>query len=576
MTTEYGSDVVIDVLHDLEIDVATVNPGASFRGMHASLAHRETPELVLSLHENIAVATAHGYAKSAGRPMAVFLHNLVGLQSGSMGIFNAWADQVPMLIIGGSGPADATHRRPWIDWVHSARLQALVVRDHLKWDDQPTSVAALPESLHRAYDIARTVPHGPTYVSVDTGIQEKKLTDEERRDVAARAAAAAVSQGPKTPITVPESTLDEIADLLVGAERPVILADYTGRSRAGYDALAALAEALACPVVDLMARHNFDNGHWADCTHAREEVLAAADVVLCLDLRDLNFGLGTTVHETHDHEPLVRPDARIVSISTNQLLLRGFIDYSGPNSQAWDIVADTESCLPVIAGMVAERVGDRSERREALTKFTEGVRASRTEPVDMGASVTAASLSAITYEAVSANGPWELANGHLRGQVRAKWGLNHFNAHLGQNVGAGLGYGMGVAIGSALAHRGDDTLIVNLQNDGDLLYAPSALWTAAHYELPILTVVANNRTYGQDRMHQTLMAQARGYDIKTAGIGIDIDNPDIDFAGLARAQGVEAWGPITANDELHATITRAAKIVRDERRPLLIDVVIPR
>jgi len=576
MTTTYGSDVVIDVLRELDIEVAAINPGASFRGMHASLAHSGNPELVLSLHENVAVAAAHGYAKSAGRPMAVFLHNLVGLQSGSMGIFNAWADQAPMLVIGGSGPADAAHRRPWIDWVHSARLQSLVVRDYLKWDDQPVSLAALPESLGRAYEIASSVPHGPTYVSVDTGLQEKEMTKEEWAACRATTTAVTSANGPRTTITVPEDTLDQVADLLVRAERPVILADYTGRSEAGYDALKLLAEALACPVVDLMARHNLDNGHWADCTTLREEVLADADVVLCLDLRDLNHGLGKTVHETHDHQPLVRPDARIVSISTNQLLLRGFIDYSGPNPQVWDILADTASCLPALVGMVGDRVGDRSARREELTQRTEGVRERRIRPVDLDADATTDSLSRLVHEAVAMSGPWELANGHMRGAVRARWELSGFNAQLGQNVGAGLGYGMGVSIGAALAHRGDDTMIVNLQNDGDLLYAPSALWTAARYELPVLTVMVNNRTYGQDRMHQTLMAKARGYALETASVGIDIDNPEVDFAGLARAQGVEAWGPLTTNDEVQAALARGTKIVRDERRPVLIDVVVPR
>ncbi|MQA77669.1 MAG: thiamine pyrophosphate-binding protein [Streptosporangiales bacterium] len=572
----YGSDLVVDTLTELGIEYAAVNPGASFRGLHESLVSSGRPELILALHENVAVAAAHGYAKSAGRPMAVVLHNLVGLQSGSMSIFNAWADQAPVLVLGGSGPVDATRRRPWIDWVHTAHAQSLVVRDSVKWDDQPASLAAVPASLRRAHRIATTVPYGPTYVALDAGLQEEPLGP---------STPASPGLGPlaaRPSMAAPQDVLDEVADLLVRAERPVILADYVGKSAAAYAALAELAEALAAPVVDLMARHNFPTGHWADATDAHHELLADADVVLCLDLRDLMFGLGRSDAVHHGYESLVRPSATVVSISTNQLMLKGFLDYAGTDHPAAadamvDVLADTALCLPVLAGMVAERAGDRSARRRALTAFTADLheRSHRrfTEAADQG--LTSAALSRAVRDVVS-DGPWELANGQLRGDVRRGWPLDRFNAHLGRNVGAGLGYGMGVSVGAALAHRGDDTMVVNLQPDGDLLYTPSGLWTAARYRLPILTVMANNRTYGQDRMHQTIMARTRERAVENAGVGIDLDDPEVDFAMLARAQGVESWGPVTDRDDLTEVLTAAAKVVRDERRPALVDVVLPR
>lgn len=569
---QYGGDLVTASLAKLGLEYVAVNPGASFRGLHESLVNAGSPEMVLALHENIAVAVAHGYAKSSERPMGVVLHNLVGLQSGSMGIFNAWADQVPMVIIGGSGPADAAVRRPWIDWVHSARQQALVVRDHLKWDDQPTSLAGIPPSIARAHRIATTVPMGPTYVSVDILLQEEEVPP----GLAAQVEAPA-EQFRGRSLTAPPQELEEICDLLVSAERPVILADYVGKSRVAYQALIELAELLAIPVVDLQARHNFPTGHWADGTPGHAELLGASDLVLALDLRDLMYGIGETNHVTHSYTPMVKSGTKVVSISTNQLMLRGFIDYCGPIGDALEVLADTAVCLPSLVQMVKERELDRRARQTELVAYTTELHVRTAPPMERSEAgvVSIRELSSATFESVR-SGPWEIANGHLRGNVRSIWEMTRFNSSLGRNIGAGLGYGIGVSIGAALAHRGDDTVVVNLQNDGDLLYTPQGLWTAARYGLPILNVVVNNRTYGQDRMHQQLVSQSRSRPLDHASVGIDIDDPAINFKTMAESQGVEAWGPVSDTEELQTVLERAVKVVREERRPALVDVLVPR
>lgn len=134
-TPRYGSDVVVEFLRAAGIDHVVLNPGATFRALHDSLAVADAPELIVALHEEIAVALAHGYAKSAGRPMAVFVHDQVGLQHATMALFNAYVDAVPMLVIGGSGPRDVARRRPWIDWIHSGSPESAVIRDVVKWDD---------------------------------------------------------------------------------------------------------------------------------------------------------------------------------------------------------------------------------------------------------------------------------------------------------------------------------------------------------------------------------------------------------------------------------------------------------
>ena len=174
----WGSDAIARMLQALELPYVALNPGASFRGLHDSLVNcvgNEQPQMLLCLHEESAVAIAHGYAKASGRMMGVVLHSNVGLMHGSMAIFNAWCDRTPIFNLGGGGPLNSTNRRT-TDWVHTALIQGNMVREFVKYDDQPNSVEAVPESFLKAYRIAMTEPKGPVYICLDTDVQEAKIT----------------------------------------------------------------------------------------------------------------------------------------------------------------------------------------------------------------------------------------------------------------------------------------------------------------------------------------------------------------------------------------------------------------
>src|SRR5437870_8212834 len=176
----FGSDVVAETLRALDIPYIALNPGASYRGLHDSLVNHlgnVRPQMLLCLHEEHAVAIAHGYAKVTGRPMAAAVHSNVGLMHAAMAIFNAWCDRMPVLVLGATGPVDAPKRRPWIDWIHTARDQGAIVRNYTKWDDQPASPASAREALIRATWIANTAPMGPVYINLDAEMQEAKLPE---------------------------------------------------------------------------------------------------------------------------------------------------------------------------------------------------------------------------------------------------------------------------------------------------------------------------------------------------------------------------------------------------------------
>src|SRR6185369_5879433 len=206
----FGSDVIASMLRSLDIPYVALNPGASFRGLHDSLVNHlgnERPQMLLCLHEESAVAIAHGYAKVTQRMLGVVLHSNVGLMHATMAIFNAWCDRVPLLLLGATGPVDAARRRPWIDWIHTASDQGALVRDFTKWDDQPGSIEAACESLLRAMQIACTPPCGPTYVNFDATLQESPLA-------ALPALPDPARHAPASPALPPADSLAAVARML--------------------------------------------------------------------------------------------------------------------------------------------------------------------------------------------------------------------------------------------------------------------------------------------------------------------------------------------------------------------------
>ena len=563
----YASDVVVDGLHGLGLPFIALNPGASFRGVHDSLVHHGRPEMILTLSENVTVAVAHGYAKATGRTAGAILHNVVGLQNASMAIFNAWIDQAPVMLLGGSGPADHAQRRPWIDWIHTAKPQGAVVRDIVKWDDEPRSVAGIPASLARAYAIASAAPQGPTYVALDALLMESEAGPDVGVDIRAPRPGR---------LTTPPQELDEMAERLVAAEYPVILADYAGRGRQAFEALQRLAEALAAPVIDLGGRHNFPSTHWADGTLDRVGFLRRADVVLTVDARDVRWATSVANMSDHSSTSLIGPETTVLSIGLNDLLHTGMFDREPLTDVEINAVADSNVALPALADLVEAAGRDRRDRREQLTRETDELRAAAArENAAAAGRMTETTLASAVWDAVR-EGPRLLANGGLRGATRRTWELNDFGCFLGGSGGEGLGYGLGASAGAALAHRDTDTLVVDMQTDGDFLYSASALWTAANQRLPLLVVVVNNRSYGRDRTHQSVIGKERGRPAEYAAVGIDIEDPAIDFGLLAQGQGVESFGRVTQPSELQPVLSRAAAAVRKESRPALVEIVIER
>jgi benzoylformate decarboxylase len=136
--------------------------------------------------------------------------------------------------------------------------------------------------------------------------------------------------------------------------------------------------------------------------------------------------------------------------------------------------------------------------------------------------------------------------------------------------GGGVGSGPGNAVGTALALKDSGRLVLSIMGDGNFLMGATAFWTAAHMEIPLLVLIANNRGYFNDIAHQERVAVERGRPVENKAIGQEIKGPDVDLAGMARVQGVEAEGPVETAAELAAALVRGEAVVR-AGRPYVID-----
>ncbi|MCZ6625612.1 MAG: thiamine pyrophosphate-binding protein [Deltaproteobacteria bacterium] len=577
MPARFGSDLIVDLLKVLGIEYVALNPGSSFRGIHDSLVNyngNRNPEIILCCHEEIAVSVAHGYAKAAGKPMAAIVHNVVGLQHASMAIYNAWCDRTPILVMGGTGPMDSSKRRPWIDWIHTALVQGNLVRDFVKWDDQPGGLGAIPNTIMRGYRIAMTEPKGPVYLCFDVEHQEAPLEREIPIPNPLR-------YRPPAPLQADSEAVKEAARLLAEAQQPVVLADYLGRNNTSVLSLVELADLLAVPVIDRGARLNFPNTHPLNLTGKERELVDKADVILALDIMDLYGALARYEAETRGSTLAIKPGCKVIHVTLADLAVRSLTtDVQELAPVDLPIIADTQVFLPALIEEV-KRQGKFSksiveERRKVLSAQHHEIRARWQSELKRRWDERPISPPRLAYEVWEAikKESWLLVAGSFRGWPHRLWDWDKPGLFLGGYGGGGLGYGPGASIGASLIYRGKGTVCVNLQRDGDLLYTTSALWTAANTGVPLLTVMANNRTYYNDEEHQEKIAIARGRPPENKVVGMRMERPPVDFANLARSFGLSGEGPIVEPEKIRPALERALKVIKEESRPALVDVII--
>lgn len=540
----WGSDVIAEAIRGLGFEYVALNPGSSFRGLHDSLVnhlHNEKPQMILCLHEENAVAIAHGWAKVTGKPMAVVLHANVGLMHAAMAIYNAWCDRVPMVIFGATGPVDASVRRPWIDSLHTSRDQAAVIRQYIKWDDQPASLQSAVNSVQEATLITETYPKAPTYVCLDVGMQEAAVTGPIKPPAYGRYATPSVPN--------PSALeLDRLCEFLDNAQKPIFMLGRVSNRTVDWFTRVAVAEHWNAQVItDIKTGATFPTNHTLHTGPAsfflsleQEERLRQADLIVCFDFVDAGATLaraecaGTIVNVTLDH-----------------VLKNGWsFDQGQAVFSDLHIGTSPDACFAALA-----------EQKNLNTNQSYALASRSTVELQPEASIIDMAQLAAALSEGSQDDPITLVRLPL-GWDASHWHFLHPMDYLGYDGGAGIGSGPGMLVGAALALQNQGRIPVAVLGDGDTMMGLSALWTASHYRIPLLLVVCNNQSFFNDEVHQEKVARTRGRPVENKVIGQAITDPEIDFAKLAQAQGLIGVGPVLTPSDLLRAITSGLEDVK--------------
>jgi thiamine pyrophosphate-dependent acetolactate synthase large subunit-like protein len=543
----FGSDVVAETLAALDIPYIALNPGASYRGLHDSIVNflgNEQPQMLLCLHEEAAVAIAHGYAKVTGRAMAAAVHSNVGLFHATMAIFNAWCDRMPILILGATGPVDAMKRRPWIDWIHTAADQGAIIRNFSKWDDQPASAGAAREAVLRAYWLSNTAPCGPTYINLDAEVQEGKLS----------APLPPIDYKRFMPPVVTGPSADAVkkaADMLLAAKRPLILAGRVSRDEGDWNRRVQLAEALDARVTtNLKVGAAFPTDHplhiGSPATFVTDDVIGAikdADAILSLDWVDLAGTLKSVGGA---------PPGTIIQVSLDQNLHNGWsMDYEGLPPVDLFIPAEADATVAALLDAIGSRAKPKKpmlvKEKPAAAKPSADGPMMAADMASVLRSVVGDRTVCLTHVSLSWHGDF--------------WTFKHPLDYIGSDGGGGVGGGPGISVGAALALKGSGRMPIAVCGDGDFMMSCTSVWTAVHYRIPLLIVVANNRSFYNDEVHQERVAVARSRPVDNKWIGQRISDPDICMATIARGQGAKGFGPCNNAAELEKALKEAVAVV---------------
>ena len=416
------------------------------------------------------------------------------------------------------------------------------MRPYVKWDAQPASPEAAREALLRGAWLARTAPQGPVYINLDAGLQEEPLAEplpeiDPRRFM------------PPVAATVSDSRIGELVDLLRGATRPVFLMGRVSRGEEGWNQRVALAEAFSARVVtDLKVGAAFPTDHPLHVGSPgvfplpeAMDALAAADVIVSLDWVDLAGTLRMACKGA--------PAGKVVQVSLDHALHNGWsADHQGLPPVDLFLAAEPDQ---VVASLVA-RLGKTEPS-------TQTVSVAPPETQKTAGPIAVPAIAAVMRQVLGARAVSLL---HLPlSWDGASWPFRHPLDFLGSDGGGGIGGGPGIAVGAALALRGSGRLPIAICGDGDFLMGGTALWTATHYRIPALFVIANNQSFFNDEVHQERVARTRDRPVENKWIGMRMTDPEIDLAGLGRAQGATGIGPVKSMDQLEAAFREAVAAV---------------
>ncbi len=328
---------------------------------------------------------------------------------------------------------------------------------------------------------------------------------------------------------------------------------------------------------------NFPTRHPLNQSHRGRALLAQADFVLGLELTDFwgqTHSYRDQLHRTS--RPILKPGTKTVTISSGDLFIHAnYQDFERFPEVDLAIAADAETSLLMLIEAVKRQIPDGrkaafeargKKHADSQLKGLDAARQDATAGWD-ASPISTARLCAELWAQIKTE-DWSLVSGDgsVSGWPHRLWTMDKHHHYIGEGGGYGVGYGAPAAVGAGLANKKYGRLTVALQNDGDLMYSPGVLWTAAKHNIPVLFVMHNNRCYFQEIMHLQRMANRHIRDVTTAHVGTEIARPNIDYAKLAQSLGMQGEGPITDPNDLAPALQRAIATVK-RGEPALVDVV---
>jgi thiamine pyrophosphate-dependent acetolactate synthase large subunit-like protein len=561
-----GSDLQTQVLRDLGVEYVAANPGSSFEGLQESIinygdAPNRMPEFITALHEESAVTMAHGYGKAEGKPMVALLHATIGIKHAAMSIYQAYHDRAPVVILVG--------RDEGFIAAHTAHDMAGMVRSFTKWDAQPKTLEESLSAIQRAYAEAITPPTAPTLVVLDTEHQKEE------------AGTMRVPAYRPPPIAGAEAALSrEIAKGLVDAQNPRIavgrlrtpagvklaveLADLVGASTSTAATNGPMSFPQRHPLCGPGASTTYDYSLGLETVGAQASI-TGPDLATLLGRDTANIGFGGIAPTAGDSGRGGRGRGAITPAlavhADAEASLSGLIE-----EVKRQLTADKRRMIQERAARHA--AANLQARIEAATEAAQAARSGWNASPISTARVYAELWPLIMNEDWCLSSPSGFSGGH---HARL-WDHDKHYSYLGSQGAAGMGYGAPASVGAALAAKSRGRIVINVQCDGDLNYAPGVLWTAVHHHLPMLSIMHNNRAWHQEFMFVEYMCGVRGRGTDRGHIGTTLRDPFVDYTKMAAAYGMAGEGPIADPARLAAALKRGVESVK-RGQPYLIDVL---
>ncbi len=559
-----GSDLMVQVLKDMELEYVAGNPGSSFEGLQESFINygnppNKMPEFITALHEESAVTMAHGYGKAEGKPMIALLHGTIGVQHAAMSIYQAYYDRTPVLMIAG--------RDEGFIQAHTAHDMAAMVRSFTKWDAQPKTLEQSLAALQRAYNEAITPPMGPTLVVLDTEMQK-----EEAREL------KIPPYRPPQIAGIDSAKAREIAKGLMEAQNPRI---EVRRLRT------AQGVKLSVELVELVGASAGTGATTGPMSFPQRHPLCGPGSSTAYDY---TLGLEIPAAQASIIGPglstLLERDSASIGFGGIAPAAGGRGARGGAGADnATAIQADAEASLPLVIEEVKRQLTADQRRiiEDRKARHAEANRKARIEALTQAVQtkrngwdsspVATARIYAELWPWIK-NEDWCLASpsGFSGAHHVQLWDHNKPYSYLGGQGAGGMGYGAPASVGAALAAKSRNRIVINIQCDGDLNYAPGVLWTAVHHQLPLLTIMHNNRAWHQELMFVEYMCGVRGRGTDRGHIGTSLRDPFIDYAKMAAGYGMASEGPISDPAKLAAAFKRGLDSAK-RGEPYLIDVI---